>query len=145
METTTRRPQTLSPPVRNEEKRRLVMTSRFRFCPSPPFGRGSLGNWGVPQISASCPRKKRNGTTESQGQRLPNPIFSGGGWLSNTKRNELQSRSSTSVAFCSPAKGLTLSGLIRKTNSLVGKKLFSPNIPWQHAPRYYRALHKSHR
>ena len=37
-----------------------------------------------------------------------------------------------SVAFCSPAKSLTFSGLIE--HPIVGKKLFSPNIPWQSAP-----------
>ena len=39
----------------------------------------------------------------------------------------------SSVAFCSPAKSLTFNGLME--NPLVGKKLFSPNIPWQSAPK----------
>ena len=40
-----------------------------------------------------------------------------------------------SVAFCSPAKRLTVRGSIRK-NPLGNKKmLFSPSIPWQNAPK----------
>ena len=39
-----------------------------------------------------------------------------------------------SVAFCSPAKSSTFRGLME--NPLVGKKLFSPNIPWQNAPLF---------
>ena len=39
-----------------------------------------------------------------------------------------------SVAFCSPAKSFNFSWF-NTDNPLAGNKLFSPNIPWQNAPK----------
>ena len=50
-------------------------------------------------------------------------------------RAQGQAASTRLKKICEPLPKVTFGGLMRKTYVLVGKKWFSPNIPWQNAPK----------
>ena len=66
-----------------------------------------------PQCHNATPRRHRNRVISM--------------WFQSLTRIE----GKLSVAFISPAKSLTLSGFME--NPLVGKKSYSPNLPWQNS------------